>query len=191
MFKRKIKKDRTSDGEERAPRINNPEKMRERAFQRAVNLLAAKPRSVRELRERLLEKNWTDEETVEAVIAKLEEYGYLNDEQFAYSYALSQLRQKPVGKGRIKRALALKKVESETVEAALEQVFNETSEEELIDRAIEKRVRLRGHPANRDETKKLFDHLLRRGFSYELVMRKVREISRSSVDEDESKGQRS
>ena len=57
-------------------------------------------------------------------------------------------------------------------------------EEELIDRAIEKRMRLRGRPQTRAETKSLFDHLLRQGFSYELVMRKVRAASDAKLDEE-------
>lgn len=186
MFRRRRKPITEEEREKSAPREINPEKMRERTFKRAINLLSAKSRSIAELRGRLLEKAWTNEETVDLVIERLKEYGYLNDEQFAYSYASSQLRQKPVGKGRIKRSLALKQVEAEAAENALEQVFNETSEEELLERAIEKRVRLRGAPKDRTETKSLFDHLMRRGFSYELVMKKVREISSSKFDESES-----
>jgi SOS response regulatory protein OraA/RecX len=64
-------------------------------------------------------------------------------------------------------------------------VFAETSEEELIDRAIEKRIRLRGRPKDRAEAKKLFDHLLRQGFPFELVSEKVRAAAQTSVDEDD------
>lgn len=184
MFGRRRKP--TDEEREEQTRKIDPDKMRERTWGRAVKLLAAKPRSVAELRGRLLEKVWTNEETVEDIIAKLKDYGYLNDEQFAYSYASSQLRQKPVGKGRIRRTLALKQVEREAAETALEQVFNETSEDELIERAIEKRIRLRGIPKDRAETKSLYDHLLRRGFSYDLIIKKVKEISSSKFEEDES-----
>src|SRR3954465_10931442 len=114
------KKKKTTDkraGEPQKPL--DPEKARERTFQRAVKLLAAKPRSIAELRERLLEKNWTNEEVVEAVIAKLSEYGYLNDERFAFGYASFQVRQRPVGKQRLQRALAMKKVDRETAEEAI------------------------------------------------------------------------
>jgi regulatory protein len=171
---------------ERAPRPLDPEKARERTFQRAVKLLAAKPRSVAELRERLLEKQWTDEETVDAVITKLREYGYLNDERFAFGYASYRVRQKPVGRQRLARDLQMKKVSRETADEALDLVFEETPEDELIDRAIEKRVRLRGRPQTRAEIKSLFDHLLRQGFSYDLVMNKVRAASGTSVDEDDT-----
>ena len=176
---------RQGEGEpERERRPIDPDRVRERTFQRAVKLLAAKPRSVAELRERLLERQWTNEAVVEGVLTKLREYGYLNDERFAYSYASYKVRQRPMGRGRLRRDLALKKVDRETADEALKLVFEETPEAELIDRAIEKRIRLRGRPQTRAETKSLFDHLLRQGFSYELVSEKVRAVSVVDADED-------
>jgi regulatory protein len=169
----------------RPPRVIDAEKARERTLQRAVKLLAAKPRSVEELRERLLEKQWTDEAAVDHALAKLKEYGYLDDERFAFGFASYRVRQKPVGRQRLARDLQTKKVSKETAEAALELVYQETPEEELIARAIEKRVRLRGRPTTRQETKSLYDHLLRLGFSYDLIIRKVREAA-DATDEDDA-----
>src|SRR5918997_1813760 len=187
MKKRRWKPKETQlreDSESAPVRPLDPEKARERTFQRAVKLLAAKPRSIAELRERLLEKQWTDEATVEAVITKLREYGYLNDERFAFGYASYRVRQKPVGRQRLARDLQMKKVSRETADEALDLVFEEMPEEELIDRAIEKRVRLRGRPQTRAESKSLFDHLLRQGFSYELVIRKVRAAADAELGEE-------
>jgi len=175
-----------SEDAEKPARAVNPEKARERTFARAVKLLAAKPRSVAELRERLLEKQWTNEEIVEAVLAKLGEYGYLNDERFAFGYASYKVRQKPIGRQRLQRDLQLKKVDRETANEAIKLVFEETPEDELIDRAIEKRTRLRGRPQTRAEVKSLFDHLLRQGFSYELVAGKVRAISTTDIVEEDA-----
>lgn len=182
----KVKDARLDDEAERDSRPLDPAKARERTVQRAVKLLAAKPRSVAELRERLLEKSWTNEEAVEAAIAKLKEYGYLNDERYAFGFASYRVKQKPLGRQRLARDLQMKKVEKETADAALDLVFQETPEEELIERAIEKRTRLRGRPKTRQETKSLFDHLLRQGFSYDLVYRKVREAANVEDDENAS-----
>jgi regulatory protein len=187
MHKRKWKATRQVGEEaERPAQPLDPEKARARTFARAAKLLAAKPRSVAELRERLLEKQWTDEETVEAVLARLGEYGYLNDERFALGYASYKVRQKPVGRQRLQRDLQLKKVDRETADEAIKLLFEETPEAELIDRAIAKRTRLRGRPQTRAEVKSLYDHLLRAGFSYELVAQKVRAASEANLDEDES-----
>jgi regulatory protein len=175
---------RAQDGEEKPKRPIDPERARTRTLQRAVKLLAAKPRSVAELRERLLEKEWTNEEVVDAALARLKEYGYLNDERFAFGYASYKVKQKPVGRQRLARDLQMKKVDRQTSEQALELVFQETPEAELVDRAIAKRIRLRGRPRTRQEVKSLFDHLLRLGFAYDLISDKVRAAA-AAIDEEE------
>ena len=178
-----------NEGAEAKPkRTIDPERARTRTLQRAVKLLAAKPRSVAELRDRLLEKEWTNDEAVDYAIAKLSEYGYVDDEQFALGYASARIRQKPVGRSRLARDLQMKQIDRELAEQTLEKVFEATPEAELIDAAIEKRTRLRGRPTNRQETKSLFDHLLRRGFSYDLIINKVRALSSTDLSEDEESG---
>ena len=161
-----------------------PEEVRKRTFERAVKLLAAKARSVAELRERLLEGRGANGSVVETVISRLREYGYLDDERFALSYASLKVKQRPIGRRRLERELRMKKVESSVADEALELVYAETSEEQLIDQAIEKRIRLRGKPKDRLEAKSLFDHLLRQGFPFELVSDKVRATSQKDLDED-------
>ena len=161
----------------------DPEKARRRVFERAGKLLAAKQRSVEELRERLLEGRGATESIVDIVIERLREYGYLDDARLAQSYASLRVQQRPIGRQRLQRDLWLKKIDKPTIDAALDQVFAATPEAEMIDRAIEKRIRLRGLPKNRAETKKLFDHLLRQGFAFELVSEKVRAVSKSDVDD--------
>jgi len=158
--------------------------LRRKTFERAVKLLAAKPRSIAELRERLLRGKNTNEEIVEIVIARLREYGYLDDERFAFSYASYKVKQKPVGRRRLERALKFKKVDSGVANEALELVFAETTEEQLIDQAIAKRLRVRGKPKNRSEAKSLFEHLLRQGFEFDLVSDKVRSLATDYADED-------
>ena len=133
-----------------------------------------------------MERQGATKANVEEVLARLTEYGYLNDERFAIGYASAKVRQRPIGRQRLKRDLALKKVSKETADEALDLVFAETPEAELIDRAIEKRVRLRGRPENRTQAKSLFDHLLRQGFPFELVAEKVRAVAQATIDDDES-----
>jgi regulatory protein len=156
--------------------IKDVEKARERTMNRAVKLLAAKPRSVAELRERLLEKNWTNDAVVTAVIEKLKEYNYLDDAQYARNVALSKLRQKPQGKRRLQFVMSRKKLDRETVDTAIEEAFEKIPETELIEAAIEKRVRLKGRPETREEKKKFYDHLLRQGFDYDLIREKMAEL---------------
>lgn len=165
--------------------ITDAERSRERTMNRAVKLLAAKPRSIGELRERLLEKLWTDEAIVDRVIEKLKEYKYLDDEQFARELAVSKLRQKPQGKRRLQQSMSQKKLDKETVESAIAQAFETLPEDDLIDQAIAKRVRLKGKPETREDAKKFYDHLLRQGFGFDLIREKMGSLAKERFDEEE------
>lgn len=166
--------------------VKDVERSRARTMNRAVKLLAAKPRSVGELRERLLEKVWTNSEIVDRVIDKLKEYDYLNDAQFARDLALSKLRQKPQGKRKLQQSLSRKKLDRETLDQALDIAFEKMPEAELIDVAIEKRIRMMGKPTTREETKKLYDFLMRQGFSFDLIRTKTTEYLSKDDHEDPS-----
>ena len=175
------KRKKSIDDAERV--IKDPDKARERTMNRAVKLLAAKPRAIEELRERLLEKSWTDREIVDRVIEKLKEYKYLDDAQFARDVATSKLRQKPQGKRALQYAMSRKKLDRETVEAAIKDAFEKMPEDSLIDIAIAKRIRLKGSPETREDTKKFVDYLLRHGFDYELIRTKMSRIGTPALDD--------
>ncbi len=181
MFRRGLK----NTGSDQVRDIKDPDRARERTMNRAIRLLAAKQRSVRELRERLIEKMWTDEAIVEAVIEKLAEYKYLDDEQFARDVAVSKLRQNPQGKRRLQMTMSRKKLDKETVDAAIETAYSEMPEDELIDIAIQKRLRTKGRPETREDAKKIYDHLLRRGFSYDLIRTKMSGLAARAYDPSE------
>jgi regulatory protein len=167
---------RTDEPRERV--VKDPARARARTMNRAVLLLGAKPRSIGELRERLLEKLWTNEEIVDAVIEKLKEYNYLNDRQFAVNLAAAKLRQKPQGKRKLEFSMSRKKLSREDLEHGISTAFEQMPEDELIDSAIEKRIRLKGVPQTREDTKKFYDHLMRQGFEYGLIRTKMSDVSK-------------
>lgn len=150
------------------------EKARTRTLQRAVKLLAAKPRSVGELRERLKEKAWASDDAIDYALAKLQEHKYLDDAQFAQSFANNRVKAKPMGRSRVAMDLTKKKVDPDTAQAALDKIFDETPESELVEEAIARYLRTRGAPTDRASQKRLFDFLMRRGFSYDLIAPRVR-----------------
>ena len=144
-------------GEDDAPRIaRDPQAARTEIMNRAIRLLTYKPRSVKELRERLLEKVWADEKTVDEVIEKLSSYGYVDDGRLALDLAASKLRQKAVGKIRLRQSLIRKKLDKETIDQAVKQAFTDTPESELIDRAIASRLKTRGKPEISRGSKEVF-----------------------------------
>lgn len=182
MFRKKWKPETEHDGAEKSIEITDIPRARKRTMERAVRLLAARPRSIGELKTRLLEKQWTNEEIVDGVLKTLEEHNFVNDEQFAHDFAASKLRQKPVGKRKLRQSLSQKQLDKETVQTALNQIYEETPESVLVEEAIKKRIRSKGAPADRDQAKKFYDYLMRQGFSYGLIREKMREITKDTFE---------
>jgi regulatory protein len=123
-----------------------------------------------------------DSGIVENCIQRLKELGYVNDELFAHNYASSRVASKPVGRSRLARELAYKRIAAKQANEALDLVYGETTEEKLIDRAIGKRIRTHGKPVDRASAKRMFDHLARLGFEYELIVRKLHALDAETED---------
>lgn len=155
----------------------------EKVMARAMKLLSVKSRTVAELREKLLARA-VSEQVVDQVIAQLKAWRYLDDEQFAADYSASRLHERPLGRRRLRWELAHRKVPQPIIEAAVSDAYQQSSEEELIDRAIAKRLRVRGRPRDRQEAKSLFDYLIQLGFASELVRRKVEAVCQTPLDQD-------
>jgi regulatory protein len=149
----------------------------------ALNILATRSCSEGQLRERLSAKGWAEARLIEDCIKRLKKLGYVNDERFAQGYANYRIGVKPLGRARLARELAVRKLSRSSIEGALNTVFSELPEETLIDRAIARRMRTHGRPADRAAAKRLFDHLARLGFEYDLIVRKLTGL-KTNVDNE-------
>ena len=149
----------------------------------AFRILSARSCSEGELRDRLISRQGYNGDAVESCINKLKELDYVNDDRFAQSYASYRVGLRPLGRAKLERELALKKVPAKTIEAALDEVFGEAVEETLIDKAIQRRIRTHGRPADRAAAKRMFDHLARRGFEFDLIIKKLRALQ-AGIDEN-------
>lgn len=156
------------------------DKARNKTFAYALKLLAAKGRSENQLRDKLAAKPWLDPAFIDDSIARLKEMGYVNDRAFALNYATSRLALKSIGRSRLARELAEKQLSREVVEETLAAVFEEVAEEDLLDRAIAKQMRLHGRPTNEKSVRRLYAYLMRRGFPYDAIVKRVRAIRTES-----------
>jgi SOS response regulatory protein OraA/RecX len=84
----------------------------------AALFLAARPRSAAETGRRLRELGYRPD-LVDAVLARLTELGYLDDESFARAWVESRDRARPRGEIALRRELALKGIEREIVDGIL------------------------------------------------------------------------
>lgn len=102
-----------------------------RAFNKASELLSRRDHSEKELLTKLRQKGFA--EGAQEAIEKLRDYGYVNDERFAASYASELRRLKHFGKRRIEQELFKKGIDREIVSNVLESLeFDESELCELI-----------------------------------------------------------
>jgi regulatory protein len=106
---------------------------------------------------------------VEAVLARLAEYKYLDDAGYAARVARTRLRYDGMGRHRIRQDLRRRGVDRKTAEAGLAEATADVPETEALDRAAQKYWRLHTADDPRRRLRKLWAFLVRRGFPAGLV----------------------
>ncbi|MCL4509304.1 MAG: recombination regulator RecX [Chloroflexi bacterium] len=155
---------------------------REQALDRAMSLLAARPRSVQEVEQRLRFLKF-DTAVISATIAKLRDLGVLDDRSFAHFWREERDTYRPHGRQLLNQELRARGVAPDTVAEVLP---SEEEELELARRSLARRLgRFQG------ESWQEFQHvfypfLARRGFSHEVIQRTLRETWRKQQCEPES-----
>ena len=129
------------------------------AMTRALNLLGYRARSEGELRERLSRHGYTPE-TVEAVIGRLGELAYLDDEEFARQRAQEKARK--YGPRRVSADLMKSGVGRDLASRAVAEEFEGRSELEDARSAAARRYNGGGSEA---EARRVYGFLARRGYS--------------------------
>jgi regulatory protein len=142
-------------------------------FDAGVRLLARRPYSVGELRTALRRK-FSEEKSVKEAIAKLRELGLLDDRKFALQYASFLVRHRALGPDRIRRELQLKRVGESAVAAALKQAYGEVPEQQILECALDKKLRSIRLPLTVPKFYSLCQSLRRLGFRSDAIMKAVR-----------------
>ena len=150
----------------------------EASLEKGIFLISLKDRTKKEVRLKLEEKFWNKDAVLKA-IEKLEEFGYLND----LNYAISYIESKTYGKNRISYNLFQKGIDRSTVEKAyltLDEGKEENINDVKLEKLIDKNSRKINSSNSRDEKKlkeeqKLIQYLARQGFSLDKIFKKLKE----------------
>lgn len=143
----------------------------EKVFAKVINFISFRPRSVKEVKDRLYTYIGPDEEDAKnALIARLEKLGYLNDLEFARWFAQSRRANRPRSIRQLASELYAKGVPKEIIS----QVLGEGGDDhEAIRTLIAKKSGL--------APDKLIAYLARKGFSWEIIKEEL-----ASQDDDSS-----
>jgi regulatory protein len=152
------------------------------AYLDGLRLLGRRELSVADLRARLLDRDHPADE-VDAAIAHLLETRALDDDRVARAYARTAASVKGRGRLRVMRELHAMGIATEIVAAALADVFGELDERALIARALQKKLRGRPRIASPAEHARLYQYLMRQGFSPAATIAALRKVGGRDVEE--------
>lgn len=155
----------------------------DKAVNKALAFLTIRPRSIREVRDRLKEKDVLPE-TIDAVIARLEGWGYIGDEGFARYWIENRGVNQPRGKRLLRQELWQKGVDREMVDQALEDAtIDEYGDALTIARKRLGQLRMYDEQTQR---RRLASYLQRRGYDWPTTKRALDTLFNPDGETDES-----
>lgn len=132
-----------------------------KAYERALNYVMIRPRSVREVQDYARRKKWTPEDTA-AIIQKLQTRRYLDDANFARAWVENRALGGKTSKRKLQLELKTKGVADDIIKQAIHNAeFDDTN---ALKELIAKKRRL---PKFAADEQKLMQYLARQGFSFD------------------------
>lgn len=140
----------------------------------ALKYLGYRSRTKKQLYDYLKRKGFEDP-VVDKTIEKMQEYGFLNDEEFALRWVESRKTGRPAGRRKIAYELKAKGIDEETLESALNTLTEEEEQEQALKLAEKASLRYK-HLPSRERMARISQTLMRRGFGWDIVERALRQL---------------
>lgn len=151
------------------------------AYVDALYMLSRRELSETQLRERLLEREH-ERAAIDEAVERLREDGSLDDRRVAAAYTRTALKVKGRGRLRIQRELHDLGIPRDVASEALAEAFGEVDERTLIQRAIQKKLHGKPRVQTQAEYARLYQHLMRQGFTPSAVSAALRALRRPDTD---------
>lgn len=143
-----------------------------KALDYALRLLTYRQRSKKEIYDALQRKGYM-EKHIESVISSCKDKNYLNDREFAKSFINDKINLNKYGPERIKHELKLKGVSNDIIDEVMD--YSRDDQYELAKEVANKKIYSYRNDDKKAIYRKLSGLLQRRGFSYDIISKVVRE----------------
>lgn len=143
-----------------------------------------RPRSIKEMAQRLRQKGHRSF-IIAQVIKELREKRFLDDKTFAKLWVGDRVSLKPTGKNLLAKELRSRGVDEETIDEVLDEFEDAYDEYEIAKALALKRIERLKRVEKEKAAKKLFDFLIRRGFSYNIIWKVIKSIFKDTELKDE------
>ncbi|MBC8388445.1 MAG: regulatory protein RecX [Actinobacteria bacterium] len=129
-----------------------------------LRLLSRRIYSKYEISRKLNNKGYP-EKIIANLIFWLENNDYINDELFASMWAQSRLQNKPIGRYKLNQELRTKGIQQDIIQKVIDKTYKEMDELTLAHNLIKEKIVASEIKNIRIDPKKIYNFLLRRGFS--------------------------
>jgi len=146
--------------------------LRKKLLGKAGSLLARRPHSRGELRQKL--SRTAEPLDIEAVLARLDELNLLNDGDYAYNFAFRRSEQDGWGPFKIRSELLRRQIAPQVIDSAIEGVQKKIDGDTALKTCWEKITRKEGIPTDRKAVRRLIQKLRRRGHGDDVIIRMLR-----------------
>lgn len=141
------------------------DELKVKVYNSALRLLAYRMRSCAEMKRRLAEKKYP-KNTIEEIIDKLLNIGYLNDTEFAEAFAHDKVKSKKIAPITLRMEFIPHKIDSDILEKTMNIVYEKYPISDLIKQLLEKKKIQFGMKLEQKTKKRIQDLLKRKGFSW-------------------------
>jgi regulatory protein len=150
----------------------------------ALGLLARRPHSVKELKDKLFKKN-SNVNLINSIVENFKTYKYLDDEMFAQAYLTDEIRLKKSGPLLIKNKLLQKGVNPETINTVIENDYDISIQISNCEILANKKFRIISQQLSLAEKKsKLANYLKQKGYHWEIVKQVIEPLINGENDEE-------
>ncbi|MFZ4622457.1 MAG: RecX family transcriptional regulator [Bacteroidota bacterium] len=144
----------------------------------ALKFRSYRPRSKKEISEYLQKKGY-DESAVAIGLKFLGDNNLLNDVEFARMLCRDRLMLKPIGRSSMRQLLFKKGIDRTATERILEEFYTAESENALALKEAERKFKRVSSLPALTQKKRIFEHLVRRGYDSSLAMKIVSQLVES------------
>ena len=142
--------------------------------QHAYRLITYRPRSEKELSDRLKEKGY-NAQAISRIISELKEEGLIDNRSFARLWSRKRLQTDGKGPVVIRMELLSKGIDKEIIADTIEELEKDFNEEDIARDLLKRKLRLVKGMDRRKARIRIFGYLKRRGFSNEIVYKLINE----------------
>jgi regulatory protein len=128
--------ERPGKGARRPPKLLDSEGL----WAYSLKALGARAHSISELRTKLKRRAECAED-IDGVVGKLREYGFLDDNRLAETYAAARRDNQGLGRRRVQQDLRKRRISPVTVDKAVDQAYSGVDESEMVEQFLQRKFR--------------------------------------------------